>query len=68
MSQVLYFFFFRIVTKLEGEQYHSKRYPAWASLTRDYLVIMSPSVSSERAFSQGGITTSNRKAFTVRIT
>lgn len=38
-------------------QYNSERYhPAWGSLARDYLAIMSSSVSSERAFSQGGIT------------
>jgi hypothetical protein len=30
----------------------------WASLARDYLSIMASSVSSERAFSQGGITIS----------
>ena len=34
----------------------SRYHPAWASLARDYLSIMSSSVSSERAFSQGGIT------------
>ena len=33
----------------------------WASLARDYLPIMSSSVSSERAFSQGGITVSKRR-------
>jgi hypothetical protein len=32
------------------------RYPVWASLARDYLSIMAASVSSKRAFSQGGIT------------
>jgi hypothetical protein len=31
------------------------RYPVWALLARDYLSIMAASVSSERAFSQGGI-------------
>lgn len=36
-------------------------HPAWASLARDYLSIMSSSVSSERAFSQGGITISKRR-------
>ncbi|KIK31598.1 hypothetical protein CY34DRAFT_39380, partial [Suillus luteus UH-Slu-Lm8-n1] len=36
------------------------RYPTWASLARDYLSIMTSSVSSERAFSQGGITISKR--------
>jgi len=34
----------------------SRYHPAWVSLARDYLSIMSSSVSSERAFSQGGIT------------
>ncbi|KAJ3531266.1 hypothetical protein NM688_g7598 [Phlebia brevispora] len=34
------------------------RYPVWASLARDYLAIMASSVSSERAFSQAGITIS----------
>jgi hypothetical protein len=38
-------------------QVNSSRYhPAWGSLARDYLSIMAASVSSERAFSQGGIT------------
>jgi hypothetical protein len=37
------------------------RYPVWASLARDYLSIMAASVSSERAFSQGGITISKRR-------
>ncbi|KIL66162.1 hypothetical protein M378DRAFT_10179 [Amanita muscaria Koide BX008] len=36
-------------------------HPAWASLAHDYLSIMSSSVSSERAFSQGGITISKRR-------
>jgi hypothetical protein len=39
----------------------SRYHPAWASLARDYLSIMSSSVSSERAFSQGGITISKRR-------
>jgi len=39
----------------------SHYHPAWASLARDYLSIMSSSVSSERAFSQGGITISKRR-------
>jgi hypothetical protein len=43
-------------------QYNSSRYhPAWTSLARDYLAVMSSSVSSERAFSQGGITISKRR-------
>ena len=43
-------------------QINSSRYhPTWASLARDYLSIMSSSVSSERAFSQGGITISKRR-------
>jgi len=40
---------------------NATRYPVWASLARDYLPIMSSSVSSERAFSQGGITVSKRR-------
>ena len=40
---------------------YSRYHPAWASLARDYLSIMSSSVSSERAFSQGGITISKRR-------
>ncbi|KAF9456143.1 ribonuclease H-like domain-containing protein [Collybia nuda] len=35
---------------------NATRYPTWGSLARDHLAIMSSSVSSERAFSQGGIT------------
>ena len=42
--------------QVNGSRYH----PAWASLARDYLSIMSSSVSSERAFSQGGITIRKR--------
>jgi hAT family C-terminal dimerisation region len=43
-------------------QYNSQRYhPAWSSLARDYLAVMSSSVSSERTFSQGGITISKRR-------
>ncbi|OBZ65234.1 putative AC transposase [Grifola frondosa] len=41
--------------------YNAHRYPVWASLARDYLAIMASSVSSERAFSQGGITISDRR-------
>ena len=37
-------------------QFNQERYPVWASLARDYLSIMASSVSSERAFLQGGIT------------
>ena len=33
----------------------------WASLALDFLPIMATSVSSERAFSQGGITISKRR-------
>lgn len=40
---------------------NAQRYPVWASLARDYLAIMSSSVSSERAFSQGGITITKRR-------
>jgi hAT family C-terminal dimerisation region len=40
------------VFQVNSSCYH----PAWVSLARDYLSIMSSSVSSERAFSQGGIT------------
>ncbi len=41
-------------SQLNAQHYH----PVWSSLARDYLAIMSSSVSSERAFSQGGITIS----------
>jgi hypothetical protein len=37
------------------------RFPVWASLAQDYLSIMAASVSSERAFSQGGITITKRR-------
>ncbi len=37
------------------------RYPVWASLAQDYLSIMATSVSSERAFLQGGITISKQR-------
>jgi hypothetical protein len=37
-------------------QINAQRYPIWVSLAQDYLAIMSSSVSSERAFLQGGIT------------
>jgi hypothetical protein len=42
-------------------QINAHRYPVWASLACDYLSIMASSVSSERAFSQGGITISKRR-------
>jgi len=45
------------------QQVNSPRYhPAWISLACDLLAIMSSSVSSERAFSQGGITISKRRS------
>jgi hypothetical protein len=37
------------------------RYPTWRSLARDRLSIPASSVSSERAFSAGGITISKRR-------
>ena len=41
---------------MNNPQYNSQHYhPAWGSLTHDYLAVMSSSISSERAFSQGGI-------------
>ena len=40
---------------------NASRYPVWASLARDYLAVMPTSVSSERAFSQGGITIRDRR-------
>jgi hypothetical protein len=46
------------VSQINCSRYH----PAWASLARDYLSIMSSSVSSERAFSQGGITITKRRS------
>ncbi|PPQ82781.1 hypothetical protein CVT25_009276 [Psilocybe cyanescens] len=36
-------------------------YPTWTSLARDYLAIMTSSVSSERAFSAAGITISKHR-------
>ncbi|KAF5343868.1 hypothetical protein D9758_015885 [Tetrapyrgos nigripes] len=36
-------------------------YPTWSSLARDYLAIMGSSVSSEQAFSGGGIVISKRR-------
>ena len=38
--------------QVNSSHYH----PAWASLARDYLSIMSSSVSSEHTFLQGGLT------------
>ena len=43
-------------------QVNAHRYPVWASLARDYLSVMASSVSSERTFSQGGITISKRRS------
>ena len=45
------------IPQVNASRYH----PAWASLARDYLSIMSSSVSSERAFSQGGMTITKRR-------
>ena len=43
----------------ERLRYNSQHYyPAWGFLAQDYLEIMSSSVSSKHAFSQGGITIS----------
>ena len=39
-------------------QQNTYSYPIWASLSHDYLAIMASLVSSEQAFSQGGITVS----------
>ncbi|KAG6883712.1 hypothetical protein C0993_004473 [Termitomyces sp. T159_Od127] len=39
------------------DSFNPRRFhPAWGSLAHDYLSIMASSVSSERAFSQGGLT------------
>ncbi|EKM57933.1 uncharacterized protein PHACADRAFT_193064 [Phanerochaete carnosa HHB-10118-sp] len=40
---------------------NAARSPTWASLAHDFLSIMASSVSSERAFSQAGITISPRR-------
>jgi hypothetical protein len=45
------------VSQFNAQRYH----PAWTSLARDYLSIITLSVSSEWAFSQGGITISKRR-------
>jgi hypothetical protein len=50
------------VTVLTSLQQNAHRYPVLASLARDHLAIMVSSVSSERAFSQGGITISERQS------
>ena len=42
--------------------FNAHRYPVWASLARDYTSIMASSVSSERAFSQGGLTITKRRS------
>jgi hypothetical protein len=51
----------KIFTLMVLFKINAPRYPVWASLARDYLSIMSSSVSSERAFSQGGITVTKRR-------
>ena len=40
---------------------NSTQYPVWASLTQDFLSIMSSSVSAEHVFSSAGITISKRR-------
>ncbi|KAF8661944.1 hypothetical protein AX16_001266 [Volvariella volvacea WC 439] len=40
---------------------HASQYLVWASLARDYLLIMALSMSSERAFSSAGITISKHR-------
>ncbi|KAJ7627444.1 ribonuclease H-like domain-containing protein [Roridomyces roridus] len=49
------------VSAIEWWGRNYERYPVWGSLARDYLAIMSSSVSSERAFSSAGITISKRR-------
>ena len=39
-------------------KFNAHHHPVWSSLALNYLSIMASSVSSERAFSQGGITIS----------
>ncbi|KAJ2980057.1 hypothetical protein NUW54_g11054 [Trametes sanguinea] len=46
---------------LPTSQLNASRYPVWASLARDYLAIQPTSVSSERAFSHGGLTVDDRR-------
>jgi len=41
-------------------QRNASRYPVWASLAQDFLLVMASSVLSERAFSSVGITISKR--------
>ena len=54
-------FYFPPFTYFSIVKINAQRYgPVWASIARDYLSIMASSVSSERAFSQGGITISKR--------
>ena len=56
---VSYFLFTSIAEYITNSlQYHGHRYPVWMTLAWDHLSIMSSSVSSERAFSQAGITLS----------
>jgi hypothetical protein len=42
-------------------QLNQHRYLTWASFGKDYLAVMSSSVSSERAFSAAGITIGKRR-------
>ena len=46
-----------IIWQVNFMRYH----PAWASLARDYLSVMSSSISSERTFFQGGMTISKQR-------
>jgi hAT family C-terminal dimerisation region len=51
-----------ILLTFPSHKINAQRYgPVWSSIARDYLSIMASSVSSERAFSQGGITISKRR-------
>jgi hypothetical protein len=59
---MLYFLHLKTQAKGLMPQVNSSRYHfAWASLARDYLSIMSSSVLSECAFSQGGIMITKRR-------